>query len=262
MSNVLAETKNGKMIVNDKDKYVGASLIKYGEFSESEGDLFRSLIKPGMTVIDVGANYGAHTLLFSRLVGNTGHVYAFEPQVQVYNCLCGSLALNNLTNVTAVCAAVGVSGEKVKYVELDYNQENNFGGYSFEQIEDGQEMDVVPLNVPCHFIKIDVEGMELAVVKGAAEMIREYQPVMYVEADRPKKNEELFKFIRSLGYEIYWHSAPFFNTNNINQDKENLFEGIASINVLCVPKDITIHGLTVAHASDWHEHFKSSNGDA
>lgn len=259
MSNIVIKSKNGPIIVNTYDKYVGKSLIKYGEFSESEADLFRSLIKTGMTVIDVGANYGAHTLLFSHLVGKSGQVFAFEPQIQVYNCLCGSLALNNITNVTAVCAPVGKEGETVKYMEIDYNHDDNFGGYSFDQIEEGEEINVVPINMPCHFMKIDVEGMELNVIQGAEKMIREYNPVMYVEADRPSKNKELFSFIRSLDYEVYWHSAPFFNANNFNQDKENLFEGIASINVLCVPKDITIEGLTVAKSEDWHSHFVSSN---
>ena len=258
MSNVLVDSKYGKIIVNTNDKYVGKALSYYGEFSESEADIFKQVIQRDWTVVDVGANYGAHTILFSKLAK---YVYAFEPQKQVYNALCGTLALNDITNVEAIRAAVG-QGETVKYVDLDFNVENNFGGFSFEaiaDIEDAEEMPTFPLNIPCNFLKIDVEGFELSVLQGAAEMIKHCKPVMYIEADRPDKNEELFAFIRELGYTPYWHCATFFNPDNFNGKTDDLFPGIASINVICMPAEIKIEGLEEAFAAEWHNKFVSQS---
>src|SRR2546427_2989135 len=64
------------------------------------------LISPGSTVYDVGANYGMHTLLFARLVGPSGRVYAFEPHPGVFSCLKEQLDLNGFRTVVPVCKAV------------------------------------------------------------------------------------------------------------------------------------------------------------
>jgi len=258
MSNVIVKAKYGTCIVNDQDQYVGRAVIEYGEFSESEVDLFKQIIKPGMTVVDVGANYGIHTLVYAKIVGNEGQVYAFEPQRQVFNALCGTLALNNISNVIPICAAVG-TGSIVKYSYLDYSEFQNVGAYSFCDVTEGEDLPTVPLIVPCHFLKIDVEGMELEVLKGAERMIRACKPIMYIEADRPAKNEEMFAFIRDLGYEIYWHAASFVNPNNFFENPVDLFPGIASINVLCVPKETKVEGMEIAFASEWHNKFVTQN---
>jgi FkbM family methyltransferase len=255
MSNIVVESKYGKIIASDKDKYVGRALIEYGEFSESEADLFKQIIKKDWVVVDVGANFGVHTLLFSQIAGQ---VYAFEPQKQVFNALCGTLALNNITNVEPIRAAVG-NGCDVKYQDLDMSVENNFGGFSFTTITEGEDLPTFPLNIPCNFLKIDVESMELDVLHGAEDMIRACKPIMYIEADRPDKNEELFAFIRELGYTPFWHSAMFYNPDNFNNNPINHFEGIASINVLCVPNEIKLEGMTEAFAEDWHTLFVSQS---
>jgi len=72
------------MIYNKNDMYVGKSLELYGEFSEGEVDLFRQLVHQGDTVLEIGANLGAHTLVLAQLAGEGGCVYAFEPQRLVF----------------------------------------------------------------------------------------------------------------------------------------------------------------------------------
>ena len=90
----LAACRHGTMLFNAGDIYIGASLAAYGEFSEGEVALFRQLLRPGMTALDVGANIGAFTLPMARLVGATGRVIAWEPQRIVVQTLCANLALN------------------------------------------------------------------------------------------------------------------------------------------------------------------------
>src|SRR5690349_191029 len=88
------------------DLYIGRSFDLYGEFSEGEVEVFRQLVRPGQTVLDVGANIGAHTVPLAKLVGRSGRVLAFEPQRTVYYALCGNVAQNNLDQVYCYHAAV------------------------------------------------------------------------------------------------------------------------------------------------------------
>jgi tRNA A58 N-methylase Trm61 len=81
--------------------FIGRALDKYGEISRGEIIFLRQLIRPGMTLVEVGANIGVLTVPFARLVAHGGTVIAFEPQRIVFHMLCGNLALNALYNVLA-----------------------------------------------------------------------------------------------------------------------------------------------------------------
>ena len=64
--------RDGFFLVNRNDVYIGKALEIYGEYCGIEGDLLTSLIKPGQTVIEVGANIGSHTVGLAKCVGSTG----------------------------------------------------------------------------------------------------------------------------------------------------------------------------------------------
>ena len=68
--NKLIKAKNGFCLYNINDQYIGHSIESYGEFSQLEAEIFNQICKQGDTVIEVGANIGAHTQVFSQLVGN------------------------------------------------------------------------------------------------------------------------------------------------------------------------------------------------
>src|SRR5262245_11408475 len=105
--NHLSMCRYGAMLYNINDWPVGQSLDAYGGYGVGELHLFLQLICAGDTVVEVGANIGAHTVFLSRMVGETGKVYAFEPQRIVFQTLCANVALNSLTNVHCFHSAVG-----------------------------------------------------------------------------------------------------------------------------------------------------------
>lgn len=229
-----------------QDAYVGRSLDLYGEFSEAEVDLFRQIVRPGQWVIDVGANVGAHTLFFARQVGPSGRVYAFEPQRVVFQMLCANLASNGVLNAWCFPQAVGKAAGIAIVPSLDYASANNFGGVSLEPRDAaGEPVAVVTidsLQLPrCDFIKVDVEGMEAEVLRGAAETIVRFQPVLYVENDRAERSDELVRVIDGLGYVAYWHFPPLFNPQNFTKNAENVFGTIVSGNILAVPRNANVH---------------------
>ncbi|MCC7040233.1 MAG: FkbM family methyltransferase [Burkholderiales bacterium] len=248
--NELALCRGGPRLYNKHDVYVGGALARYGEFSLSESLLFEQLLRPGAIVIEAGANIGAHTVDIARIVGPTGQVYAFEPQRLVFQALCANLALNQLSNVFAYQAGVGAQTGSITVPYLPPTETHNFGGLS---IGSGPVGDVVPLATidaldlaHCHFIKVDVEGMETEVLQGGLRTIDRYRPLMYLENDRKERSRDLLSLIERLDYDAYWHFARFFNPGNFAGNPVNDFPpDLVSINVLCVPRELkmAVEGL-------------------
>lgn len=245
--NELTEFRFGRILYNKNDIYIGRSLSLYGEFSYGEAQLFEAAVKPGMTIVEVGANIGSHTIPLAQWAGPKGRVHAFEPQRIVYQTLCANVALNHLTNVITHYAAVGKAADELVVPELNPRSENNFGGLGLGGFDEGRKVPVVTvdsLNLPaCHLIKADVEGMEEESLRGAEETIRRFHPILYVENDRKEKSDDLVRYIHSLGYRMYHHYPPLFYSENFKGNPENVFPNIVSKNLLCVyestPSNIT-----------------------
>src|SRR5262249_54417426 len=151
----------------------------------------QQLTRPGMTVLEVGANIGVFTVPLARFV-HPGRVIAFEPQRIMYQILCGNLALNAIDNVVAHNSAAGRSTGSITVPSVDYTKLGNFGAVSLTGSRQG---DIVPLVTidslvlpSCHLIKIDVQGMELDVLEGATSTLQQFRPLLYVENDQPEKS--------------------------------------------------------------------------
>ena len=241
-TNEVANCRLGRMLYNRHDAYIGRSLALYGEFSKGEADLFRKIVRPGEAVIDVGANIGAHTVLFAQLAGPEGFVIAFEPQRIAYQMLCANLALNSITNAWCFQEAVGAEPGSILVPFVDPTKDNNFGGLPLGMHESGQSVRIVTLDSlnigRCRLIKIDVEGMEAEAIKGATETIARHRPLLYVENDRDDNTKSnLIGLIQSLGYSTYWHCPMLFDPNNFLGNPENVFSNLASHNMICVPTE-------------------------
>jgi FkbM family methyltransferase len=248
-ANRLTRTRHGLMIYNRHDSYIGRSVERYGEFSEGECDLLRQMVRPGQVVVEAGANIGAHTLVLSQLVGPAGRVYAFEPQRVVFQILCGNLALNGCLNVVCREMALGDQPGQLRVPPVDYQRENNFGGVALRRDDAGEPVPVITLDsldLPaCHFLKADVEGMELSVLRGAEQTLRRHRPLLYVENDRQASSAALIEYLQSLEYDLYWHLPPLFNPRNHFRNGQNEFPNIVSANMLGVHRSInaSIEGL-------------------
>jgi FkbM family methyltransferase len=238
----LAQTRHGTMLYNPRDIYIGASIERYGEFSYLEAKLLVQLCGPGDTVIDVGANIGAHTIALSKRVGPEGFVYAFEPQRVVFQLLCANVALNGLTNVECVHAVCGPTPGEELLPDVRYDVRANFGSFGQAYFGSGRRVRRVTLDdyaeaARIALVKIDVEGMESAVIAGAGNLIGRHRPLLYVENDRPEKSPALIAQILALGYRLYWHLPPLFNPSNWRGEPADLWGGIVSVNMLCIPRE-------------------------
>ena len=223
---------------------MGQSMLRYGEFSELEWHLLDQMLQPGAIAIEAGANMGTFTVPMARKVGLNGMVYAFEPQLAVFQQLCANLALNDILNCQAFNAACGAATEWTNTIRPNPRTRNNYGGFDLDMLQADHSMTRVRverlddvLDIPrLTLLKADVEGMEQAVLEGAAGLIRTHRPLLYLEANHQDASA-LIAYVLGLDYRMYWHLPPMFNPDNYLKDQENLFPGIVSMNVFCIPAE-------------------------
>jgi FkbM family methyltransferase len=239
----LIEGKHGPMLIDTLDTFIGKSYRLQGEWAEEELSLLSQLVTPLNVFIDVGANIGSHTVPLSRIADKT---YAIEPERDNFRLLNANLILNDCWTVIAKnCAATEVRSHLV-LMGPERDQEGNFGvfktsemvlpGKSYQKVIGLPLTDIVDMeDIPAvGLIKIDVEGHELAVIKGAGKILDMAKPVLYVEANNNETNPALFRAIQDAGYTIQWHFSPYWNPNNY-MGAGNVFPNHrADVNVLCV----------------------------
>jgi len=212
--NAVVRAKHGYVLYNRHDRYIGRSIEQYGEYSELEVALLATICRRGD--VDVGANIGTHTLALARLVGLTGRVLAFEPQRVVFQTLCANVALNSLTNVECFQIGLGSAAGRGYIKDVDYSTEGNFGALMVRSDSAGDDSgDAEPvavqiasldefLGVPhLRLLKIDVEGMEREVVRGASGTLDQHRPALYVENAVPERSKALIEEISRHEYRLY-----------------------------------------------------------
>ncbi|HSG40283.1 MAG TPA: FkbM family methyltransferase [Thermoanaerobaculia bacterium] len=182
---------------------------------------FLRLVKPGGVVFDVGANNGYYTVLFSHLTGPRGEVHAFEPVPATFERLAANLARecrfgNVRANRTAVGAEVGTAvlflpGEDHGQASLTRHREGSWsaGGPVTEHASPLTTLDAYAAERGVRridFLKCDVEGAELAVLRGGAGLLERHRPVLHLEVypawtrDFGYGPGELAAFLAGLGY--------------------------------------------------------------
>jgi FkbM family methyltransferase len=248
--NRLVETKFGYFLYNRYDKYVGRAMGYYGEYSIEEVWVMSMLCREGDVAMDVGANMGALTLPMSRIVGDSGYVYAFEPQRLVFQVLCSNMAINSITNVECLNFAVGEDNGVREIPEKRVDSQNNLGSFSLKDDLDFSEKthNIMEITIDHYFrdleqldfIKMDIEGMEISALKGAEKTIEKFRPAMYIENDRSDSSRWLIDAVKDFGYKMYWHKVPMFNPDNFRGNKKNIYGKTISINMICLPEEADI----------------------
>ncbi len=208
-------------------KGVLAGMKKCGPFIESdfefamgqyEPEVTTALCKfcrPGMTVIDIGANAGYITILLSKLVGESGHVHAFEPIPQNVLYLIETLRVNALNNVTVHEMAVSdhVGEAQMNYCGVfDGFASLMCGGHGYYHNQPASVISVATITLDqfCSdtciaqigLIKIDIEGAEVLALAGMSRILATLRPMLIVELWGSKNIIEGSNVLRSKGYEI------------------------------------------------------------
>ena len=205
--------------VDDVNDYIKNFSLKQGmPWEEHLKGIFEKYITAGSIAIDIGAHIGTHSLTFSRLVGEKGVVYAFEPQAKIFTELVINLYLNECKNVKCHHLGLGQDEkemaiyfpsekwitENVSYHPFMLNEGHGTLAEISDQHKNEEKVKIVRLDdfklENVSFIKIDVEGFENEVINGATETIKRNKPVMVVEIFSNGEREKTIQSIESLGY--------------------------------------------------------------
>ena len=205
--------------------YLGNDMSKQmfigGCYEPNEFAFLNTVLAPGMTVVDAGANAGLYSLFASRRVGPAGEVWAFEPSERDFTRLQQNLELNNLTNVRVFRVALAnCNGEaELAVAGCEHEGQNTLGSFAYdaatllqkERVSLGKLDDLAAEQhlSRVDLIKVDVEGAEFRVFEGAQTILEKMRPMLLFELSQKALNnqgassEDLLALLRSFDYRIY-----------------------------------------------------------
>jgi len=197
-------TKEGYAVL-ENDTHLSRWIEESGRLDASVNPQILTLINPGNTVVDVGAALGDHTFAYANRVGPKGKVYAFEPNPLQFECLKYNVSRFPFPNVEVFGLALGADTGSAK-IAPDPNVSAG------RLVHGSGDIKVVSLDrfLVCskiHFIKIDVEGDEIAVLDGARNTIIVRQPRLLIEihplhlAEMGRSPKDITNFLEDLHYE-------------------------------------------------------------
>ncbi len=191
------------------------ALITDGDWPESEIEFWRQQIQPGMTVLDVGAHVGVYTFSAAQLVGPRGRVLSIEPSSFHGACLQESIRLNQFTWVEVFPGAASDQAGKLTLYLQSPSEYHQVLGATAERLDwEGETEEVACFLLDdlvmqaevksLDFMKISTVGHELAVLKGAAQTIRQFSPtILYQNLFNNEPNLEIAELLTAQGYQLF-----------------------------------------------------------
>ncbi|TXC70974.1 FkbM family methyltransferase [Sphingomonas ginsenosidivorax] len=246
-------TRYGEFFCVRTDSVIGKSLKKYGEWAQLEIEILSPFVKDDGIILDIGANIGTHAVGFSTL--NPGaKIIALEPQPLAYALLSANILSSGHSNIFPFNVA---AGKRRAFLNFKLNYESighNVGGVSLvgtEPVEGAAytmpitvvQVDDLSMDRPVRLMKIDVEGMEPDVLRGALRTIARDRPVIFFEVLDMSTLRACRRLLARLDYDLRWLETPAFNPANYRGDQENIWSW-GEVGVLALP---TRNDPRVAH---------------
>lgn len=184
---------NVRMFFRAQRRGFGKFIFAFREYYEPELVYLEKILSPGKVFVDVGANFGVYTLVASKLVGETGKVLAFEPTAESFAILRQNIELNHLSNVRAFRVALTQTRSKA-WLNYGWDPVCNWLSKDRDPLcgNEGEEVQTDTLDqlleengvARVEAIKIDVEGAEELVLRGAIRCLTAQSPIVIFEFNR------------------------------------------------------------------------------
>lgn len=217
-------------------------LLEQEDWFEAEIEFVRCMLKPGMQVVDIGANYGVYALTMANVVGPDGKVWAFEPAMTTSSYLQRSILHNKMANIQLV--RVGLSDHKgTGALSLNTNSELNKLVHMPETPGICETIQLLRIDdclekygwKEIDFVKLDAEGEESNIIKGGSKFLSSQSPLIMFEVKHGQAfNHELIDQFAGFGYGAY-RLIPGLNILAPIDHKETLDP--FQLNLFCCKKD-------------------------
>src|SRR5467141_3719936 len=242
-----------RMFFPAQRKGFGKFIYAFREYYEPELAYLEKVLSQGKVFVDVGANFGVYTLVASRLVGATGKFIALEPTAQSFAVLRENIALNHFANVRAFQVALTQSSGKA-WLYHGWDPVGNSLGKDPLSSDEGEEVQTESLDNLLEengigrvdVIKVDVEGAEELVLRGAAKTLTTSSPLVIFEfnpgcaANLKLSPYGARDFLESLGYE-------FVVLGDCAKSKEPALQP-TYFNIIAIPKRSAVEFASSFHS--------------
>ena len=251
---IIRVNRHGIMWQLDLREGIDLAIYIFGKFEAETVEAYTQWIEPGDTVLDIGANIGAHTLWFARLVSQEGFVLAFEPTKYAYDKLIINTQLNPDLKSRITIAQVILGRE-----DRDNNRAQIYSSWTVTgtvdrhpkhrgELKSTEGASMLTLDSylsqqrikRVDFIKIDVDGYECDVLKGAQATLKQYKPILCIELspyaleERGASMIELVKILSDCHYQLFHEKTGQKLTMDAVQLCQYIRDG-ASINAIAKP---------------------------
>ena len=216
------------------DEGISTELQIYGIHEPLTTHLVLNEIKEGMVCLDLGSNIGYYAIIESNIVGKSGKIFAIEPSPINFPILKTNLENQKMENYTANNIAIGEKDEEMEFI---VSKKSNWSKIRMnnEEINSGDEVIKIPVKTLDLFVKensiekidvlrMDVEGYEYNILKGAEKILEEYKPKLLIEVHKmylgTKKTLEMLKILENLKYEIKFFVPRVYDTPIIGKTQD------------------------------------------
>lgn len=224
-----------KLWLNDTG-YIDQQIVKKGVFEPSSTKIVRRIVKQGDFVLDIGANIGYYTILFSKIVGASGKVIAFEPTKHFGDVLKKNIEANQVENVEVF--DIGLSNRNQDLViDIGPSSATLHSPTGFDTVIDHEKISLTTLDIfvqqrapeKIDFIKIDIDGHEPLFFEGAWDVLERYSPIVIFEVSHLHYLEagisawDFYELVCNKGYR-------FYNEDNLSEieSRENFLRQCAN----------------------------------
>ena len=243
--NNLVFTHGCKLEVNPDDEGLSAELLVYGSHEPTTTEFISNYLKKNMICVDVGANIGYYSTLYSKIVEKSGKVISIEPSPVNFQYLKNNLELQNFNNFQLFNCACGENQNNVKFLIDKRANKCMVVGDDFSSTT--SSIVTIPVRTlddivsECQvknidFIKMDVEGYEWYAIQGSLETIQKFKPTIQIEIHFNRIGMDITKklliYFKKENYKIIYHDIK--SDRNLFQKKQNLeysFDDLMSTNI-------------------------------
>lgn len=212
----LYRTSRGDLLWLNNTGYIDLQIIHYGEFESMSTAAVSRLVKPGAIVLDVGANIGYYTVMMSKLVGNAGKVFAFEPTKHFLETLHRNLAVNHVRNVEVLNFGLSNLNREMT-IDIGPSSATLHSPLGFDKVLSNETIRLFTLVdfvkeyglTRIDFIKIDIDGHEPLFFDGAWPVLDLMSPIMICEVSHLHYLQagytawDFYATVKEHGYLIY-----------------------------------------------------------
>ena len=232
------------MLLNPTE-HIQQQLFWYGYYEKELSDLLKKMLRTNDVFIDIGANIGYFSLLSAKILPSI-KVFSFEPVKVLFQKMNENFSLNDSKNIVAINAAVGEMNEQR---EIYLSAPDNLGMSSFQQPENysgkKEKVEVIAFDdwfktsglKKISLIKLDIEGSEVAALKGMRVVLEEQKPALIVEINPETLSQFDLKPLDIYNYLNQLNFDGFLISENSRLEHLNSIEIGQTINVLFIHKD-------------------------